>query len=685
LEDFNDFAADANYWDDYTRLETDVNLAGRVYERAVIAPDTNNSNYVFDGTVFSGVFDGNDHKITNLVIDDGGAGGDFLGVFGFIDDGGEAKNLGLEGGSVSGTGDRIGGMVGVNLSSISNCYSTGDVSGTGADVGGLIGSNYGSASNCYSANTGSGDEHVGGLVGWNHSIVSHCYSTNSVIGNHWVGGLVGRNDGSVSNCYSTSDVSGYDDVGGLVGLNIDSVSNCYSTGDVNGVKDVGGLVGSNKSSLSNCLWDTETQSHGISDSIGKNDGTVTNVAGLTTAQMQMRSTFISSGWDFIEESANGTSETWQMLGGDGYPVLSFFQGFSPFLLTGSGTSTDPYMIGDANELGMVNWYPEDCCFKLTSDIDMSEIKWSVSVVLKFKGCFDGDGHKLSNMQISGSGWLGLFAFLGKGGEIRNIGLEGGSVKGTGDLIGGLAGKNGGSVSICYFSGETSGFRHVGGLIGYSYGSISSCYSTGDVRGTGWEVGGLVGQCRGTVSDCYCTGDVSGSSRVGGLAGYCQYGDVLNCYSTGDVSGDIDVGGLLGWNNYGSVLNCFWDTDTQTHGVTDSIGKNGGVNVKNVVGLPTAEMHTKSTFTSAGWDFTTPIWKMNCEGMSYPKLNWWQPILGDFLCPDGVDFFDYSFFTSHWQDDNCGASNDCNGTDLDLLGKVDINDLRIFVDNWLRGF
>ena len=62
LEDFNDFAADANYWAGFTRLETDVNLAGMVYERAVIAGDW--LDY------FAGVFDGNDHKIMNLTIDD---------------------------------------------------------------------------------------------------------------------------------------------------------------------------------------------------------------------------------------------------------------------------------------------------------------------------------------------------------------------------------------------------------------------------------------------------------------------------------------------------------------------------------------------------------------------------------------------------------------------------------------
>jgi hypothetical protein len=94
----------------------------------------------------------------------------------------------------------------------------------------------------------------------------------------------------------------------------------------------------------------------------------------------------------------------------------------------------------------------------------------------------------------------------------------------------------------------------------------------------------------------------------------------------------------------------------------------------------------------GWDFvgeringSEDIWKMTCEGMSYPKLAWWNPVKEDFLCPDGVEFFDFSFFASHWAEDNCVASNDCDGTDLDLLGSVDIRDLRIFVDNWLRGF
>ena len=147
LADFDEFAADRNYWSGFTRLQIDVNLAGRTYSTAVIAPDVNNSNGYFDGTAFTGVFDGNDHKIINLTIDDIGTGNDYLGLFGSIP-GSEIKNLCIQGGSVSGD-SYVGGLVGVNGGTVSNCYSTGSVSGGGWCVGGLLGGNGGSISNCY--------------------------------------------------------------------------------------------------------------------------------------------------------------------------------------------------------------------------------------------------------------------------------------------------------------------------------------------------------------------------------------------------------------------------------------------------------------------------------------------------------------------------------------------------------
>jgi hypothetical protein len=304
LADFDEFAADPNYWSSFTRLETDVNLAGRTYSTAVIAPDVKNANYWFDGTAFTGVFDGNDHKLINLTIDDAGSGNDYLGLFGYIGEG-EVRNLCLEGGSVSGDG-LVGGLVGENYGgSVSNCYSTSDVNGffhvgglAGANgdyyhpggeiancystgnvsgenyVGGLVGINFGSISNCYSTSSTSGDGSVGGLVGangysWQHTggAISNSYSIGDVSGTGWcVGGLVGDNEGTIFNCYSTSDVNGVSDVGGLVGLNCvfycigdecyfspAYIYNSYSTGDVNGMDGVGGLVGRNTDgAISNC-------------------------------------------------------------------------------------------------------------------------------------------------------------------------------------------------------------------------------------------------------------------------------------------------------------------------------------------------------------------------------------------------------------------------------------------------
>ncbi|MHC4642850.1 MAG: GLUG motif-containing protein, partial [Planctomycetota bacterium] len=313
LEDFNDFAADANYWAGFTRLETDVNLAGMVYDRAVIGDPYYDELNV---TAFSGVFDGNDHKILNLTIDDGGAGNNFLGLFGRLDDGKVGK-LALEGGSVSGDW-YVGGLVGINVyGSISDCFFTGSVSGYNG-VGGLVGLNDGSVSNCYATGSVRGDWAVGGLVGLAGSLggnVSNCYATGSVRGDWAVGGLVGDIwEGTVSNCYAIGDVNGVGYIGGLVGGNAyGSVSNCYSIGDVSGRdSNVGGLVGKNREgSISNCFWDTDTQIHGVTDSIGDNQGTATNVAGLPTTQLQQQSTFTD--WDFINIWNIGEKQTYPYL------------------------------------------------------------------------------------------------------------------------------------------------------------------------------------------------------------------------------------------------------------------------------------------------------------------------------------------------------------------------------------
>jgi len=692
----NAIGADQNDWDKHFKLMADVDLSGYTGTHFNII----GINYY---NPFTGVFDGNGHTISNFMYDSNDR--DYIGLFGYVS-GNNAliKNLGLIDPNLdAGIEEMVGSLV--------SCFKNGLIN------------------NCYvEGGSVSGEWGIGGLVGINDGIICNCYSTGDVNGVDDVGGLVGINYGSISNCYSTGDVSGSERVGGLIGRGVRSnVSNCYSTSDVNGDLQVGGLIGhSYNERVSNCFWDTDTQTHGVTESFGEIfESTVINVTGLPTAQMQAQSTFTDAGWDFIGERYNGTTETWQTPAGGGYPMLSFFHMDIPVPLSGSGTEEQPYLVSDANELGIVSWYPGGCHFKMTTDIDLSGIHWSMAVVNLFSGFFDGDGHRVLNMQISGINYLGIFGYVEGRGQINNLGFEGNYVSGIFHRVGGLVGVNFGNVSNCYSAGDVNGGYVVGGIVGVNFGNVSNCYSTGDVNGFnggagglvaenqgsisncystsvvngvdvvgglvgfnfgyvsncysvssfsgGNQVGGLVGFNGGGIENCYSTSDVNGFYSVGGLVGY-NYGHVVECYSAGNVTGGEDVGGLVGYNDMSVIKRSFWDVITS--GQTTSGGGTG---------LPTAEMQMESTFTLAGWDFTTPIWKMNCEGMSYPKLAWWQPVKGDFLCPDGVDFIDYSFFASHWQEDNCAALNDCDGKDLDLLGTVDIKDLRIFVDNWLKGF
>jgi hypothetical protein len=384
---------------------------------------------------------------------------------------------------------------------------------------------------------------------------------------------------------------------------------------------------------------------------------------------------------------------------------------------GTGGPNDPYLIYTANHMQAIgadvnDW---DKHFKLMADIDLSGFTGKSFNIIgyfvdwddnqPFSGVFDGKDHTIYNFTYDDNeaNHVGLFGFVYQG-EIKDMGLiEPVIDAGTGEYVGSLVGElrfgtitgcyvEGGSVSghlriggmwgkswistitNCYSTTSVSGDWLVGGMMGSnSYGSITNCYSTGNVSG-GSYVGGLAGGNFGNISDCYAAGSVSGDDTVGGLVGgngnMIFEGTITNCYSVAPVTGTTNVGGLVGFNMF-MVLTSFWDIETSGQTTSD-----GGM------GLLTAQMQMASTFTDVGWDFLN-IWQI-CEGTNYPKFLSQIP-LGDFLCPDGVNFFDFSFFASHWAEDNCGAFNDCDGTDLDLLGSVDIKDLGIFVDNWFKAF
>jgi filamentous hemagglutinin family protein len=186
----------------------------------------------------------------------------------------------------------------------------------------------------------------------------------------------------------------------------------------------------------------------------------------------------------------------------------------------------------------------------------------------FTGMFDGLGHTISNLTINrpSTDYVGLFGVAGNTSVIQNVGMVGGSVTG-GSYVGGLVGRDYGSIAHSYTTGAVTGSvnassygsygsRDVGGLVGDNHGSISSSHATGTVNGI-YFVGGLVGVSFGTISNSYATGAVTGSSYVGGLVGG-LYGYAVDLYATGAVSGSASyarVGGLVG-SNSGTISNSY---------------------------------------------------------------------------------------------------------------------------------
>ena len=593
-------------YDKHFILTTDIDLAGQVFDRAVIAPDVNNADWRFNGTRFTGVFDGKGHTISHLTV----TGGDYLGLFGRLYYGSNVSNLGLEEVDVGGTGGNIGSLAGQNNGSITSSYSTGSVSGD-HDVGGLVGDN-------------------------NNGNIIQCYSAGVVSGVSIVGGLVGNNAGSyggyINQCYSTCVVSGDENVSGLVDLRpFRRGQDHYSRGTV-----------------IDSFWDIQTSGQATS-----NGGT-----GKTTAEMKTYRTFLRWG-------TCGDGGTWTIDEGNDYPRLAWERRpgivldfrLSDFL-EGSGTEDDPYLIYTSDDIETIAFFPceEDKCFrlaflegrgtqdnpyqlataeqlnmigllswewdkhyKLVDDINLSAFdgrdgRPAFKQIGTFTGVFDGDGHTISHLTATGYYHGGLFGMLESGAEVRNLAVMDVSIVSSGDDVGGLVGSNGsldtpgGTVIQCSVTGTIKGGRHVGGLVGYNGGSIVQSYSSGSVDGRE-QVGGLVGgNYEGNVATSYSTSSVNGNSLVGGLVGYNYEGTVIHCYSAGSVSGDEKFGGLVGSGSPASVLQCVWDIE-----ISGQSGSVGGV------GLTTAEMMDPYMLGLNGFA-NESNWILDAD-RDYPRLVW----------------------------------------------------------------
>ncbi len=163
-------------------------------------------------------------------------------------------------------------------------------------------------------------------------------------------------------------------------------------------------------------------------------------------------------------------------------------------------------------------------------------------------------------KVDGYRTIGGLVGLNQGGVIRNstATVRVGENSSVTWVAGGLVGQNdGGTIVGSHARGAVTGGNQVGGLVGKNRGSVTSSDATGDVTGASTEVGyvgGLVGwHLGGTISYSHTNSKVVGAAPgIGGLVGVNEAGIVYGrAYK--EVRGKNKVGGLVG-ENRGSISN-----------------------------------------------------------------------------------------------------------------------------------
>lgn len=212
----------------------------------------------FSASPFTGTFDGNNHKLTNMYLS--GYNTQFKGFFGYAIGNASISNLNLEDINFSFTGAnsiKIGGLVGLAYPcQINNCVVSGEIINTaGGYVGGIVGQQLGvsTISNCtsyvnitnstyyaegcfggISAQGLSGIGAISGNLGDPERIaIYNCKNYGNInTVSSFVGGICGQNQEAVSNCANFGNISGSDRTGGIFGSSNHNIDNCYNLGNV---------------------------------------------------------------------------------------------------------------------------------------------------------------------------------------------------------------------------------------------------------------------------------------------------------------------------------------------------------------------------------------------------------------------------------------------------------------------
>ena len=527
--------------------------------------DLNNKNFmpVADDRDYIGVFDGQGHVVSNVLVEKNG----FIyrgGFFGTIGKGATVKNLGIESITVKNASEGVRPMAGfcaVVLAGgkIENCY----VKNVKVDA--------------YSCNNFQG---VGaGFCGDNAGEIKNCYVINGTVTDQCEKGdrnraFVSTNTGMIENCYAAN-----------VTVNQTPAITEYFGGEAKETKD---------ENIKNCY--------------------ILSADGITSVNAEVKDT----AW-FKSAAAAALGDAWKndskYING-GFPILKFEggedepEGWNGVTTKEPATIDGVYQIGTAEELAWLSAKIDtgtqvDMSAVLTADINLNNKNFMpiANNGREYRGVFDGQDHVIYNVLIEKNGFIefaAVFGTISKGSTVKNLGVESATIKNTAETVRSIAGfcsvvSAGAKIENCYIKDfkvdaySCIAFQGVGaGFCGENAGEIKNCYAINGTVSDQGEKGdrnrAFVSTNTGMIENCYAANVTVNQTPAiaeyfGGEAKETKDENIKNCYIL-SADGITSVNAAIkdeAWfkSSAAAMLGSAWKNDAE--------GKNNGFPVLKASG------------------------------------------------------------------------------------------------------
>jgi hypothetical protein len=447
---------------------------------------------------FSGIFNGNGHKITGLYINRPST--DNIGLFGYTAATAQVLRVGVSGINFTGHAN-IGGLIGYSLGTTSESYAVGNVTtsfnAASAYTAGLIGVNSGKVINCYARGivTGLGSSGIAGFIASNVSpaAVSNSFASVAVIGNQANGFIYSQSALPTNSFYDLS-------VAGNIGTNGGA-----------GTSTVNMMTASTFSSWDlSTIWAIDDNRNNGYPYLRNNDTGVDPIVEISNAA-DLQNIANNPGGRFIQTADIDATSTNSWNSNTGFAPISLFYG----RYSGNGF--------------------------VISGLFMS------STTRDYNGVFGQNRGIVSNMQIADSSFTGK-TYVGSVagynyGRISQSGLY--RVNYPSQVIG--------NTNI----GGLTGYNNAVGTILQSF-AVANVSTANNASGA--YAGGLIGTNAGTVSDSYARGTVVGLASSG-IAGFISNNitpaAVSNSFAAAVVTGSQGAG-FIYTGNGADPLNSFCD-------------------------------------------------------------------------------------------------------------------------------